>query len=451
MEDEREEIERVREWIGRLEAFTESLDGREEPTPSDFCEAVFMEWQNTVMSDNPPPASPAMAIIVQVCGEMAQVMKTVALDWVDTPDVRDRLTRDGARQLLKDAFKRIASDSKRWLSQGLPSTDDVQQHIGAAGQAMQAAMAELQTRDAELEQAEADAAADPYGAVLGFYDPNRDADINFEKLCSFTQAEHERYRGAHERLRKMLDSELLRHISDQSDAVCDVLTGILQDLQADRVSLMDEDAWDERRRKLRSALISFTSALHSHKDQTIRAVRDTFGRRTPQEQAVLDLFNDLMTRSFEYRWLVEMRDALLHGDINAFKYDFTARLHGEPAVNVYMDRGYMLKFTKEHRNKPWLDRNELQQLTSDPSVLDMMKALQPLMGPLQEKLDAILFPNVADDAATIKELIGRFNGRQCLYALQNGPGFTRRTLLPPLHRLAPRVLAFANNYQGERS
>lgn len=46
------------------------------------------------------------------------MMKTVALDWVDTPDVRDRLTRDGAQQLLKDAFKRIAADSKRWLSEG---------------------------------------------------------------------------------------------------------------------------------------------------------------------------------------------------------------------------------------------------------------------------------------------------------------------------------------------
>ncbi len=72
-------------------------------------------------------------------------------------------------------------------------------------------MGELERRNAELEQAELDAAADPYGAVLGFYDPNRDADINFEKLCSFTEPEHERSRDAHEWLQKMVDSELLRH------------------------------------------------------------------------------------------------------------------------------------------------------------------------------------------------------------------------------------------------
>lgn len=447
-EDDQDEAAQVRVWIGRLQTFADSLDNLEGTTPSDFCESAMLAWQNTVTSDGPPPGSPAMLIIVQAFGAMTQVMKTVALDWVDTGDVRDRLTRGGAQQLLANALQVILSDSKRWLSDGLPSAEDVQQRTANAGRDLQAAMDELQRRDAELEQAEREAAADPYGAILGFYDPNRDADINFEKLCSFTQAEHERYRDAHERLRKMLDSELLQHISDQSDAVCDVLIKILQDLQGDHVSLTDEDAWDERRRKLRSALISFTSALHSHKDQTIRAVREAFGRRTPQEQAVLDLFNDLLTSSFDYRWLVEMRDALLHGDINAFKYDFTARLHGEPAVNVYVDRGYMLHFTRETRNKPWLNRSELQAMTADPSVLDMIKAIQPLMGPLQEKLDAILYPDVADDAATVKELIGRFNGRRGLYALQNGPGFTRRTMLPPLHRLAPRVLAFADQYQA---
>jgi hypothetical protein len=69
--------------------------------------------------------------------------------------------------------------------------------------------------------------------------------------------------------------------------------------------------------------------------------------------------------------------------------------------------------------------------------------------PVQAQLDAILYPNVADDAAVVKELISRFNGRQGLYALQTGAGFTRRTLMPPLRRLAPRVLAFAHNYQAE--
>ncbi|WP_457134309.1 hypothetical protein [Mycobacteroides abscessus] len=451
VEDEHEEAGRTRTWIGRLRAQAESLDGLEGSTPAEFCEAAMDEWQRVAVSESLPPTSPAMLLIFNATAAMTRVMLMAVLDSVDTPDYRDRLTRDSTQRLMKDALESVLSDSEGWLSGELPTAEEVKQGIADANKSGVEAVAALAKRDAELEQEEQEAASDPYGAILGFYDPNRDVDINFEKLCSFTQAEHELYCNAYERLRKMLDSELLQHISDQSDAVCDVLISIFRDLAGDRVSLTNEDAWDERRRKLRSALISFTSALHSHKDQSIRAVRDTFGRKTPEEQAVLDLFNDMLTSSFEYRWLVEMRDALLHGDINAFKYEFTARLHGEPSANVYMDRGYMLRFSKEQRKKPWLTPKELDAWTSDPSVLDMIKAIQPLMGPLQEKLDAILYPNAIEDARTIRELIGQFRGRKGLYALQNGPGFTRRTRMPPLHRLAPRVLAYAESLDSTES
>jgi hypothetical protein len=73
-----------------------------------------------------------------------------------------------------------------------------------------------------------------------------------------------------------------------------------------------------------------------------------------------------------------------------------------------MDRAFMLEFINDNRTKPWLKHRELKELDSDPSVLDMIKAIPPLMGPLQEKLDKAFYPNVAEDAATVRELIGRF-------------------------------------------
>ena len=88
-------------------------------------------------------------------------------------------------------------------------------------------------------------------------------------------------------------------------------------------------------------------------------------------------------------------------------------------------------------------------MDSDPNVLDMIKAVQPLMGPLQERLDKVLYPNTAQDAATVRELIGRFEGRQGAYYLQTGPGFTRRRLAPPQMPLEPRVLGFADTYQAD--
>jgi hypothetical protein len=140
----------VRVWVGRLQTFAESLEDLEGTTPTDFCESSSLAWQDTVISDSPPPASPAMLVIVQALGAMTHVMTTVALDWVDTADVLDRLTRDGTQQLLQAALEGILSDNKRWLTEGLPSADDLHRRIAAAGRDVQAAMGELQRRNAEL-------------------------------------------------------------------------------------------------------------------------------------------------------------------------------------------------------------------------------------------------------------------------------------------------------------
>ncbi|RDI55920.1 hypothetical protein [Nocardia mexicana] len=447
VEEAKEDAAKVQEWVGYLKEFVASLDGLAGDQPEDFCGNAIEVWKSRMSPDVAPlPSNPAMVIIVETLRALAQVMTAVLMDHANTPDARDRMTRVAAQNSLQDALGGIVRDGRRWLSEGLPTSAEIQERIASAVTGISAAQEAAQQQMDQDSAADAAAAADPYGAILGYRDPDVDAAIIFTKVCSFTENEDKCYRDAYDRLRRMLDSELLRHVSDESDRFCDVLIEVITDLRDRRISLVDEDAIDERRRRLRSALISFTSALHSHKDQSIRAVRDLFGRKTTEEQAVLDLFDGLLSTSFDYRWLLEMRDALLHGDINAFKYNFAARLHGEPAVNVCMDRDYMLHFTREARKKPWLKRSELEQMTADPSVLDMVNAIQPQMVELQEKLDAILYPNTATDAATVKELIGRFNGRQGLYALQNGPGFTRRLWIPPYMTLAPRVLAFADNY-----
>ncbi|UNN05170.1 hypothetical protein [Rhodococcus opacus] len=444
---EQEDTERVRDWIARLEAFASALDEIEGEGAIDFCDNVCDAWQGIVTSSTPSKTSPAVLIALEPLIALMKVMTTATMDWADTPDVRDRLTRNDVQRLAKDALDDILHGYQRWSSEGIPSPDQIQQRISTVEAEMNEAQAIVATRNADFEEQDAAAEADPYGAILGYHDPNLDAKVIFTKVSSFTEQENERYQDAFGRLRRMIDSELFRHISDEHDVLCDLLMGIVRDLQDNTFSITDEDAMDERRRKLRSALISFTSALQIHEDQTVRAARNTFGRNTPEVKAVQALFNDLKSTSFEYRWLAELRDALQHGDINAFNYDFTAQMHGEPAVNVYMDRQYMLEFTREARKKPWLNRSQLEAMTSDPSVIDMIKAIQPQMGDLQDELDKIIYPHVADDVATIRQLIGRFNGRRGMYCLQTGPGFTRRLGIPPFTRLAPRVLHFADTYQ----
>jgi hypothetical protein len=446
VEDEQEEIARVRGWIGRLEAFASALDDIDGDSATDFANNSLGAMQAVVMPRVVAAQTPAMLLALEAVSATTRATTVVIVDWADTPDVRDRYTRLAAQALLKTALEDVLSTSRRWLSEGLPSTDQVRQRIASSAKDMQQAQETIGKRNAEMEAEDAEAEADPYGALLISHDPNRDPSFMFQKVSSLTEDEDSRYREAYERLRRMIDSELLGHISDESDRFCDQLMGVLIDLRDNRIGVFNEDAWDEHRRKVRSALISFTTALYIHREQTIRAVKKAFGRGA-EVQAVETSFDDLRRTSFEYGWLEERRGALQHGDINAFKWGFGATVRGEATADVYMSREFMLDFTRQSSQKKWLKRRELEDMETNPSVLDMIKTIQPLMGPLQDKLDKILYRYVAEDVATIRELLNQYPGTQGLHALQNGPGFTRRNMWPGMTPLAPRVLGFPANYQ----
>ncbi len=445
--DEQEELERVREWIGRLEEFTASLDDIESDSATDFCDDASEAWQEMAMSAV-TSASPSALVIFEALTALAKVTTVVCADWKDTPDVRDRHTRETAQQLVKQALDKVLSTYKPWLSDGLPPSDQIRQRFREVAADVKESMDAITQMRADMDAQDAEAEEDRYGAILFHLDPSRSDAPIMEKVCSLTEDDDKRYRDAYERLRRMIDSELLEHISDESDRLCDVMMALLTDLRDNRIPLFDEDAYDAHRRKIRSALISFTAALYSHREQTVRAAKKTLNRG-PEVQEVEKLFDELRKTSFEYGWLEELRGALQHGDINAFRWGFGASMDDEPTANVYMSREFMLDFTRNSSQKKWLQRQKLEDMDADPSVLDMIKAVQPLMGPLQEKLDAILYPNVADDVATVRELLDRYPHPNGLHALQNGPGFTRRNMCPPITPLAPRVLRFVVSYEPE--
>jgi hypothetical protein len=72
--------------------------------------------------DPPPRTSPAMAIGLTALNALLQVMTAVMMDWADTPDLRDRFTRESAQQRSKEALDSVVSEGRRWLAEGALST-----------------------------------------------------------------------------------------------------------------------------------------------------------------------------------------------------------------------------------------------------------------------------------------------------------------------------------------
>lgn len=443
------DAELLRLWIDRLAEFILTLDGIEGDGPFDFIENAMEAYQSGVSPDTaPPPTSPAMLIIVETFRTLAQAMNSATGDYYETPDARDRVTRAVAQQSLRKALESIRQEGERWLTEVMPTAEQVRQRIALIGATFTAALDAGTHQMAEMNAEDAVAAADPYGAILGYRDPNHpDVGIIFTKVCSFTGDENKRYSDAYKALAKMLEDSLYVHISDECDRLCDVLAGTLTNLQNRQLSLNDWNAMDERGRLLRSALISFTDALHLHEVQTVRRAVRMFGRPASQTRSIRKLFKDLKKTSSDYRWLRVQGAVFQQVSINAFKYSFTARLHGEPEVTLDVAREDLLEFTKRSWTKPWLKRDELQAMDSDPSIITMLQNIQPLMRDLQPKIAKILNPNVAQDVEVVKELISRFEGREGMYAMQTGPGFTQRLRLPPFSPLMSHVLSFADEYQ----
>lgn len=426
-------------WTGWLGNFIGGLSALPGETATDFCCTATDEWQRSVMEDPPAPDSAAMLALLEAARALTQVASSAALD--------ERITRGAADAALRAALAGVRNDAQGWIDIGPPSAEEIRDRVKAVGATFKQAQDALADRVAEDEADDAYAREHPYGAILGYQDPEVEADIIFTQVSEFTEDEQNRYAEAHDRLRQLIDQDLFSYVSDSSDAFVDVVCDVLRDIQSQAFSLSNMDESHKRIRRIRSALIAFTSALHIHQDQTYYQVKHKFGDESDEHKAVRRLFNDIYSDCFGYRWLIELRHVMLHINMNAFTIAFTARLNAEAEVILGMSRYWMSK-SSGVMDKTY-KRTELETMTEDPSVLDMIKVLIPAFGPLQDRIDAIMFPaaEVAEDVETVRDLIGRFNGRQGMYALQTGPGFTRRLRTPSFSPLDPRVLAFAEQYE----
>lgn len=433
-------LQRCVDW---LEALISTLDDMPGEKAIDYCDSAGDEIQQSIgafKSSPPKPGSAGALVILEVFRAFVQVMLRAAMD--------DSVPREIAAASFKSAVDGIRNDAVSWLQSGLPADDEIKSGTEAAKAAIQAAEKVAADRLVEDDVADAYAHAHPYGAMLGYHDPEVDAAVVFTQVCEFSEAEHEKYSEAHGRLKRLVDQDLFSYVSDMSDAFIDVVCEVLRDIQSRVVPISDQEALHKRVRKVRSSLIAFTSALHSHQDQTLYQVKQDFGDGSTEHAAVKALFNDFYSNVFAYRWLIELRHVMLHISIDAFTISITARVDDDASMELGMSR-YWMKKSSGIMKKAY-KRTELEGMEADPSILDMIRDLQPEFGPLQDKIDAILHPaaQVEEDVATVRELIGRFNGRRGLYALQTGPGFTRRLRIPSYSQLDPRVLSFADQYES---
>lgn len=420
-----------------LERFIDNLEQVQGETALDFVEATIDAWGNAVTDEQPQAHTAASLLMSEAGREMMQVAVDAALD--------HQITRADSEASLAKALRDVRQRGVLWASVALPNSSEIAERVEAIKASFRMAQRALEARKAEDDAADAEAVANPYGAILGYQDANVDAAIIFTPIRSFSKLELDRYADAYERLKRIVDAPLLRYVSDMAEALTSVLDETLSAIKQKRLSLANVDAADRTWLRIRNSVIAFTSALHSHQTQTYWQAQEQYGKDSDEYRKLESLFHDIYDNSDGYMWLYELRHVLLHVTVDAVTFKLTARLDGEPTLELNMSRYWMSRSSGVMEKK--YKRERFEALTEDPSVLDMMGDVQRRFVVLQREIHRILFPNVAKDAETVRELIGMFNGRRGIYALQLGPGFTRRLKIPPYMQLAPRVLSFAHSYE----
>lgn len=238
------------------------------------------------------------------------------------------------------------------------------------------------------------------------------------------------------------------YVFDELDVFMNVVERALRDVRDGRLRWNDPDAVDDFCRRIRSGVVTVSSAFHVHQTQTYWLIQDKFGgQKTAEYEAAQKLFHDLYNCCSGYQWLLQLRHTMLHISIEAAAVSVHATMDEEPSLEVNMDREWMKKSSGVMDKK--YNREPLLAMTSDPSVITMAQEAMPALAAIQDQLDDILYPETSEDAAIVRELIGRFEGREGMYAFQLGPGFTKAVRVPPYRLLSPKVLAFAEQHGTE--
>lgn len=424
-------MQQLQRWRDRVAEQVDSLDTVNAPSASEYVGSLIDALVESIRSDPPKKGSPANPLVLDILCALLQISIQCAED--------DEVSIDTVRTATAERMSESVREAETWLRTGPVPAEEAENRVERIRSNIEAIKKLLS------EKIEAENLLPRHGAMLGYPGENVGSKVIWTQLCTFEDEEHQRYSTAYERLKRRVDRDLLMYVFDELDVFMRIVIDALTDVKEGRFKWGNPDAVDEFVRRIRSGAVTLTSAFHVHQTQTYWLIQDKFGKDSGQYERATKVFHELYDSCFGYKWLLQLRHVMLHISIEAAAVTVKASVHHDPIIEVNMDREWM-KESSGVMGKRY-NREPLLAMTSNPSIINMAKEAMPALAEIQEQLDDILYPETADDAAVVRELTGRFDGRSGLYALQTGRGFTRRVPIPPHRLLSAKVLAYAEQYQ----
>lgn len=204
---------------------------------------------------------------------------------------------------------------------------------------------------------------------------------------------------------------------------------------------------DTRAIRLRGAVLGAVSMLCYHQERTLQEACDN--RNSEQHLQVKAIFSALYDDYFGYRFLVRLRNVMVHDTIEAVSLSSDAyRNNGQPFAMVNLDfcREVCLKSPKINATL----KAELASKPGDPSVMQMMMEIHRPLLKANRQLLAILHPDLTDACNSLVEFDDLFEGKEGTRGLihQLSPEL-RAPFTSGFRPISDQVLAFARSYTTE--
>jgi len=163
----------------------------------------------------------------------------------------------------------------------------------------------------------------PFYSALLFHEPTpRKGDWRRRKknkptgqwsvIAEFDQDDYNRFNNAYQMLNNLLNVNVFTYMRYTMSNLEDAIQADIDEMLSGQFGFGTEWAIVRVGIRMRSAVLSFCSALHFHQEHTYKEVIRVHGDGSKQHKKIQQIFNRLFEKSPEYRLLYHTRNTMIH-------------------------------------------------------------------------------------------------------------------------------------------
>jgi hypothetical protein len=286
---------------------------------------------------------------------------------------------------------------------------------------------------------------DPRGVLLISPDSASPNSLKMTPVTVVSVDDHVRYREAYRRVFNIVLGGILTYFAVSAEALHAKVAEANQAFAERRFQPQTHPEEAVRLvSEIRSAVLSLASAVYFHQDQTYQLASDLHANDETVLASIEKVFKDVFDTNRGYRLLHSLRNVMTHYTMEAVTVSGRALQVAdgrmEARFNLRIDRGVAARSKKINK----VVKAEFERMQDDPDVLELLDELHSPLYRADQRISALLYPDMRQTCETIVEFDNLFKGAPGIRALVSdwNPGV--RGQRPSWTAWAPQLFEFAH-------